>query len=150
VPTEAAERIYREWHDAFCRNDVPALLRLYAPDATIESPSIPHLMDRADGICRGIDDIRVFLTRVAARKPQQPFYRAGYVTDGHRLIWEYPRQTPDGEQMEFVEVMDIDEGLIRRHRVYWGWRALDCLAHADMPDVIPEQAYARLIQPRKP
>ena len=26
-----------------------------------------------------------------------------------------------GEQTEFAEVMEIEDGLIRRHRVYWGW-----------------------------
>ena len=36
-------------------------------------------------------------------------------------MWEYPREKPDGEQMEFVEVMELADGLIRRHRVYWGW-----------------------------
>ena len=23
--------------------------------------------------------------------------------------------------MDFFEVMEIEDGLIRRHRVYWGW-----------------------------
>jgi hypothetical protein len=38
------------------------------------------------------------------------------------LIWEYPRDAGKGEQMDFVEVMDLNEdGLIQRHCVYWGW-----------------------------
>jgi len=36
-------------------------------------------------------------------------------------MWEYPRATPDGDQMDFAEVMELEAGLIRRHRVYWGW-----------------------------
>ena len=36
------------------------------------------------------------------------------------LTWEYPRKKPDGDQMDFVEVMEIENGL-RRHCVYWGW-----------------------------
>ena len=37
-------------------------------------------------------------------------------------MWEYPRSTPQGDQMDFVEVMELnDEGLIQYHRVYWGW-----------------------------
>ena len=36
-------------------------------------------------------------------------------------MWEYPRQKPDGEQMDFVEVMELADGLIQRHCVYWGW-----------------------------
>jgi hypothetical protein len=35
-------------------------------------------------------------------------------------MWEYPRDTPDGEQMAFVEVMELKGGLIQHHRVYWG------------------------------
>jgi hypothetical protein len=26
--------------------------------------------------------------------------------------------------MDLVEVMEIEHGLIKRHRVYWGWYAL--------------------------
>ena len=48
-------------------------------------------------------------------------YREGFFTDGRKLIWEYPRATPNGDQMDFVESMELnDEGLISRHRVYWG------------------------------
>jgi len=28
---------------------------------------------------------------------------------------------PDGEQVDIVEVMEIAEGKIQRHRIYWGW-----------------------------
>ena len=42
-------------------------------------------------------------------------------------MWEYPRATPDGEQMDFVEVMEIENGLISRHCVYWGWRGVKVL-----------------------
>jgi hypothetical protein len=43
------------------------------------------------------------------------------------LTWEYPRASPEGEQMDLVEVMEIENGLIKRHRVYWGWYALNML-----------------------
>ena len=38
-----------------------------------------------------------------------------------------PRETPSGEQMDFVEVMELEDGLIHAHRVYWGWRGVDVL-----------------------
>jgi len=37
------------------------------------------------------------------------------------LIWEYPRQAPDGDQVDLVEVMEIADGRIQHHRIYWGW-----------------------------
>src|SRR5258707_10759601 len=49
----------------------------------------------------------------------------GYFTDGKKLIWEYPRLKSDGEQMDFVESMELnDQGLIQHHAVYWGWRGV--------------------------
>ena len=38
------ERIYRDWDKALSENDAEGLLQLYAKDAVIESPLIPHLM----------------------------------------------------------------------------------------------------------
>jgi hypothetical protein len=37
-------------------------------------------------------------------------------------MWEYPRATPDGEQIDIMEVMEIDASLIQAHRIYWGWK----------------------------
>lgn len=141
-----AERIYREWHEAFCGNDVAALVRLYAPDATIESPSMPYLMERAEGICRGTQEIREYYTRVMRHKPKQPFFRTPLLAEGSRLMWEYPRETPTGEQMEFVEVMDLAGGVIARHRIYWGWGAMEQLARAQLPEATAEQALSGLFR----
>ena len=48
--------------------------------------------------------------------------------DGKKLIWEYPRQKSDGEQMDFVESMELnDQGLIQHHAVYWGWRGVNVM-----------------------
>jgi ketosteroid isomerase-like protein len=121
--TTPVERVYFAWDDALSRNDKAALLALYAPDAVIESPLIPHVLKSERGIVRGAAEIRALLDEVAARKPPaRQFHRTDYLTDGTRLIWEYPCETPDGEQMDFVEAMELnDQGLIHRHRVYWGW-----------------------------
>jgi ketosteroid isomerase-like protein len=34
---------------------------------------------------------------------------------------------PDGDQMDIVEVMEIQDGLIAAHRVYWGWLGVGML-----------------------
>ncbi|MGH7986529.1 MAG: nuclear transport factor 2 family protein [Candidatus Binataceae bacterium] len=124
----AVERIFEAWDRALGAKDLEAALALYAPDATIESPLIPHLLGLERGICRGREEMRrfvelVFQTQPAARKR----FRTGYFSDGAKLMWEYPRATPDGEQMDFVEVMELKDGLIQHHRVYWGWFGLEIL-----------------------
>lgn len=117
------ERIYYEWDKALSENNASALLELYAPDAVIESPLIPHLLGRKEGVCRGREEMRPFFEAVAARKPPvRQYHRTGYLTDGKRLIFEYPREGPKGDQMDFIESMEINAaGLIQRHCVYWGW-----------------------------
>lgn len=143
---EHVERIYLEWDKALSRLEelppenleegVDALLALYAKDSTIESPLIPHLMKTERGVCRGHEEMRPFFREVGRRKPGvRKYYRRGYFTDGKQLIWEYPRAKPDGEQMDFVESIELnDKGLIQHHCVYWGWRGVN---------VILQDAYRR-------
>jgi hypothetical protein len=116
------ERVYRDWDAALQTKDVEAAMALYADDVQLESPLVRHLTGSERGIVRGRDNLREFIRIVFARTPpNRGHFRSGFFTNGRKLIWEYPRETPDGEQMEFVESMEIENGLIRRHCVYWGW-----------------------------
>jgi ketosteroid isomerase-like protein len=126
--SKTVERVYREWDRAWSNDDLNAMIALYAPDAVLESPLVPHLEGGRNGVLRGGEEIRKLLDKAAPRKPgRRTFYRRGYFTDGELLVWEYPRATPDGEQMDFFEVMEIVEGLIKSHRVYWGWRGVEVI-----------------------
>ncbi|MEV6773350.1 nuclear transport factor 2 family protein [Nocardia sp. NPDC051030] len=123
------EAITYEWERALAAHDVDALLACYAPDATLESPLIPHVLG-TEGVCRGHEQLRSFLTEVLRRTPvARHYHRGAFFTDGRQVIFEYPRSGPDGEQMDFVEVMEIEHGVIRAHRVYWGWRGVGILAN---------------------
>ena len=116
-----AENIYHAWDQALANNDVEGLLSLYASDAIIESPLIPYLLKIDKGICSGQEELRLLVEKVAQRKPViRKYFKQNFFTDGKTLIFEYPRHAPDGEQMDFVEVMEIKNGLIQYHRVYWG------------------------------
>lgn len=117
------ERIYFAWNDALSRNDAEALLGLYAEDAVLESPLVPYLLGTESGVLHGHEELRPLFAKLAERKPEvRQYYRSGYLTDGKRLIFEYPRDAGKNEQMDFAEVMDLnDSGLIQRHCVYWGW-----------------------------
>ncbi|WP_433257769.1 nuclear transport factor 2 family protein [Streptosporangium sp. CA-135522] len=122
------ERIFHEWDEALGAKDIDAAIALYAPDATLESPLIRHHLGSEEGIVRGREKLREFVEIVFAHQPpERTRFRTGYFTDGRKLMWEYPRATPDGEQMDFVEVMEIADGLIQHHRAYWGWFGLRLL-----------------------
>jgi hypothetical protein len=115
---EEIEAVTRAWEEALANHDVDALLACYAVDATLESPVAAHILG-GRGVAHGHDELRRFLAEVVARTPnERQYHREGFFTDGRRVMWEYPRQTPDGEQMDFVEVMEVENGLIQAHRVY--------------------------------
>lgn len=123
---ERCLRIFLAWHDRARGGDVDGLLSLYAPDAVFESPLVPAILDNTgSGVLQGHEAIRHFLAEGTRRRPNNlvRWHRSGdYLCDGRTLFWEYPRQTPDGEQIDIAEIMEInDDALIHRHRIYWGW-----------------------------
>ena len=90
-------------------------------------------MQRDDGTLRGKTEIRAFLEEGARRRPNEwvRWYRdARYYTGDDILIWEYPRQTPDGNQVDILELMQHRDGQIYRHRIYWGWFGSQMLIHS--------------------
>jgi ketosteroid isomerase-like protein len=120
-----AEHIFHAWDKALGNKDVDAATRLYTEDCTLESPLVPHLLGTNHGVVAGRDNLRSFLEQVFRHLPKlRQRYRDGFFSDGRKLMWEYPRVTPHGEQMDFVEIMELKDGLIHRPRVYWGWRGL--------------------------
>jgi steroid delta-isomerase len=131
-------RIYERWHATVVGRDLDGLMALYAEDAIFETPLILATMkDRNEGILRGKAEIAPFFD-AAFRKAQGGlgrWYRTGtFFANGRQLTWEYPRQTPEGDQVDLVEVMDIAGGLISHHRVYWGWVGFKALvATMDKP-----------------
>ena len=130
--TEAQiRRIYEEWHAGVNSRDIPRVTALYAEKATLETPAIliiyPHLND---GILRGRSEIETFFNKTLGVLSDEfrELYRSGlFLSTGKLLTWEYPRKTPAGEQLDLVESMDIEEGLIAYHRVYWGWKGFQAL-----------------------
>ena len=118
------QEIYEKWHKYAKERETKALVELYAEDAVLESPLVPILMNKDSGILRGKTEILAFLNEGTRRRPNElvRWYRTGkYFITGDVLVWEYPRQTPDGEQVDILELMEIRDGLIVNHRIYWGW-----------------------------
>ena len=122
--------VYEEWHRAVMSRDLPALMAIYAEHAIMESPSVvAQFPDRGDGVLHGKAEIEKLFARNFANLATEfsDLHRTGFFSDGRVLIWEYPRATPRGPQVDLFESMDIDNGLIVYHRVYWGWQGLKTL-----------------------
>jgi hypothetical protein len=129
MPTDAMNpevvRIYERWHETASNRDVPGTLALYAEDAVLETPLVLAIYpERESPVLRGRDEIEAFFIEGTSRRPNElvRWYRTGtFFSNGRQLVWEYPREAPDGDQIDILEVMDIEDGLIRHHRIYWGW-----------------------------
>jgi hypothetical protein len=120
VTTEQLEHVFTAWDAVLGAEDVDSAMARYRHDATLKSPLVCHLLGTDDGVVRGREQLRRFVYQVFEHQPaKRRRYRTGFLTDGARLVWEYPRQSPDGDQMDIVEVMEIRDGLIAHHRVYW-------------------------------
>lgn len=129
-----AQFIHDEWDRRTRAHDIPGLLDLYLPDAVLESPLVPRIMDTTSGVLTGHAQLRDFFQRGTRGRPNQlvRFYRTGeFLFKSGRLIWEYPRHTPDGDQVDITEVLDLAGPKIRHHRIYWGWFGTPLLHRAD-------------------
>ncbi|ETK35338.1 hypothetical protein MPTA5024_14690 [Microbispora sp. ATCC PTA-5024] len=126
--------IFHAWDEALGAEDLDAAMALYHTDATLESPLVCYLLGVDEGVIRGRVALRQFVERVFAHHaPQRRRFRTGFFSNGTQLTWEYPRDTPDGEQMDIVEVMEIRDGLIQSHRVYWGWFGVNMIKSGAHP-----------------
>ena len=120
--------IYERWHATVVGGDLDGLMALYADDAILETPLIlATLQDKTEGILKGKSAIRPFF-ETGFRKLRNDLGR--WFSNGRQLTWEYPRATPQGVQIDLVEVMDVAGGLIAHHRVYWGWVGFKALMTA--------------------
>lgn len=128
---DEARFIFDQWHERIQQQDAAALASLYADDAVLESPLVCRVLNTPGGIVSGRAEIDHFIAEVTQSRPDEDalpsLYRSGsFLFDGESLIWEYPRNTPHGaDQLDLVEVMELDGALIRRHRIYWGWRGTE-------------------------
>lgn len=116
------EAIYQAWAKAFAERNLEGVLALYAPDATLESPLVNNLLGTDRGVVEGKENLRKFFRIILDSTPAlNNRHRANFFTDGKTMTWEYPRITPTGEQTAMAEVMELKDGLIWSHRIYWGW-----------------------------
>ena len=118
-------RIYEQWHEYTRARQAEKLIDLYADDAIVETPLVSAILDhKTEGVLRGRAEIKQFFDEGLRRRPDDllRWYRTGlFFTNGKVLTWEYPRATPHGDQIDLVEIMDVEAGRIKHHRIYWGW-----------------------------
>lgn len=118
------------WHKAILGRDLDGLMALNAKYAILKSPlNLATVRDKSKRI-RGNPEFRSF-SQVGLRELQSDlsqWHRTGAFSSSGRLLnREYSRGTPQGNQIDLVEVLDIGNALIVRHGLYWGGVGLKAL-----------------------
>ncbi len=109
---EQIRHVFDEWHRAVKDQDAEGMAALYARDGVLETQAVLALWPECeDAVVHGKDAIAQFFAQsFQARSGEGVFedwFRSGrYFSDGRLLIWEYPRETPKGDQTDIVESMD--------------------------------------------
>ena len=126
---QAAERIYQAWDEALGRKDLDAAMRLYAPDAILESPLVRHLLGGEEGSRpRSGQSARVRGKGLCTDAPSEAaasgrrFHRWQEIDLGissRDRGWSANGPGRGDGHCRF--------GLIQRHCVYWGWLAVKVL-----------------------
>lgn len=127
APGRPGDHVSERWHRRIAAREGTRLADLYTEDAILESPLVARVLDTEHGLVQGRAELDHFLQDLTRRRPAPDelpsLYRTGaFLFDGETLVWEYPSRTPDGDQLDLVEVMELDGDRIRRHRIYWGRR----------------------------
>lgn len=123
----SVERVLHDFDAAWERKDLDGIVAMFAEDASLESPLVPRLLKRSDGVLHGRDEIRQMIRALLERgtpwaKHERP------IIQGNRAALEFKSAPSDGEQFYSVDIIEVRGEKIRSLRAYTGWRPL---AHAD-------------------
>src|SRR5262245_29538746 len=123
--TEAAE-LYRAWQDGLCAGNLGRLVSLYAENAVIENSVVCGLVGSSTGEARGHAQIRDCLDVILRCGPHVAGEPKVQQWNGTTLFCVVERLSSHGSR-EIAEAMDIRDGKIHRHRIYWGWLGVRAL-----------------------
>jgi ketosteroid isomerase-like protein len=119
---QAVAQVIRDLEAASARNDIDALVALFAPDATLESYLVTRILKRKDGVAHGRGEIREVAQALAARgKPWGG--HAPPIIRGNTVAIEYQTATSATETFS-VDIIEVRDGQIQSLRAYAGWRAI--------------------------
>ena len=118
----AVEQAISNVEAAFSRNDIEAVVALFAQDATVESYLVARIFNRKEGVCRGHDEIRELIR--ALMKRGKPWGGHGPpIVRGNTAAVEYSGASSDAEKFS-VDIIEVRDGKIQSLRAYAGWRAV--------------------------
>lgn len=109
-----------EWIKAFNDHDLEKLLSLYAEDAVHFSPKLKLREPQTNGKIKGKTALRKWWQDAFERLPTLHYELKNLVADEAQVVMEYLRQVEAETDMMVAEILEIENMLIIRSRVYHG------------------------------
>lgn len=114
------KQIALDWIAAFNAHNVEAILKLYDDNAIHFSPKLKVREPQTNGFVIGKIQMKQWWDDAFIRLPSLNYELINLIANENNLLMEYNR-TVDGEaDMMVAEVLEIQNGLIVKSRVYHG------------------------------
>jgi limonene-1,2-epoxide hydrolase len=112
--------IAKTWLRCFNEHNLENLLALYDEQAIHFSPKLKVHRPETNGLIKGKASLRDWWKDAFQRLPELQYREVSLTADEQRVFMEYTRIVPGEPEMNVAEVLEIENGLIIRSRVYHG------------------------------
>ena len=117
---ESNGNIALKWIEAFNEHDLEKLLQLYDEQAAHFSPKLKSRHPETEGWISGKTALRSWWEDAFYRLPTLQYKLLNLLGDERQVLMEYQRTVVGEPIMMVAEILEIENGLIVKSRVYHG------------------------------
>lgn len=117
---EINTKIAHDWIAAFNVHKVESILSLYAEDAIHFSPKLKQRLPETNGFVNGRKEMRAWWIDAFDSLPTLHYALQNLIVNDSSILMEYLRKVDNEEDMMVAEVLEIQNNLIVRSKVYHG------------------------------
>jgi hypothetical protein len=114
------KQIALNWVEAFNEHDLEKLLILYDEDAIHFSPKLKIREPQTNGWIKGKPSLRSWWADAFNRLPLLQYQLQNLIVDERQILMEYLRKVPGEPDMMVAEILETENGVIVKSRVYHG------------------------------
>lgn len=112
------KQIALTWINAFNEHDLEKLLGLYSEDAVHFSPKLKVKHPETNGRIAGKPLLRSWWADAFSRIPSLQYQLENLIINDSQVLMEYLRKAAAEPDMMIAEILEVEDGLIVRSRVY--------------------------------
>lgn len=120
TPVERNEKIALVWIEAFNEHNLEKLLVLYDEQAVHFSPKLKISKPETNGWIKGKPSLRDWWQDAFSRLPTLQYKLQNLLSTENQVLMEYQRSVTGEPVMMVAEILEIENGLIVKSRVYHG------------------------------